>query len=60
MQRNSVDLPAPLGPIRATVCPASIRRLMSVQDRAVAEALGDVGDFYVHGVYRPFPQRRSR
>ena len=31
-----------------------------VQDRAIAESLGDVRDFHVHGVYRPFPQRRSR
>src|SRR5208283_63856 len=28
MHRSSIDFPAPLGPIRATVCPASICRLI--------------------------------
>ena len=60
-QRSRVDLPAPLGPIRATVSPASIRRLTSSSTRRAAETLGQMADDDLQlVVHRPFPQRRSR
>ena len=48
MQRKSVDLPAPLGPITATVCPASNRQGDVVEHAAQAELLQEMRDFDLH------------
>ena len=44
MQRSSVDLPAPLGPMRATVSPAAIVRLTSSSTSRWPNRLRSVDD----------------